>query len=77
MYRLFDNLFYYYQQTGQSVVSSATIQICFSESDKQNCSITSINTSLMRGIDDTISLPTVDLKNGLTDGVIKLTSSDS
>ena len=78
LYRLhFDNLFNYSQQKGQSVVSSDPVQVCFSESDKQNCSISSIDITLMLGNDVNVSLATVGIKNGLTEGVIKLRSSDS
>ena len=78
LYRLFfDNLFHYPQQTGQSVVSSDPIQVCFCESDKQNCSISSIDITLMRGIDVNVSLATVGIKDGLTEGVVKLRSSSN
>ena len=74
---LFKKLFQYPQQTGLSVVSSDPIQVCFCESDKPNCSITNINITVIPGIDVNISLATVGLNDGLTQGVIKLTSSDS
>ena len=74
---LFKNLFQYPQQTGLSVVSSDPIQVCFCESDKPNCSITNINITVIPGIDVNISLATVGLNDGLTQGVIKLTSSDN
>ena len=73
----FDDLFYYHQQTGLSVVSSDPIQVCFCVSDKPNCSISNMNITAMPGIDVNISLATVGSKDGLTKGVIKLTSSDS
>ena len=73
----FDHIFHYPQQTGLSVVSSDPIQVCFCESDRQNCSIASINIMVMPGINVNISLATVGLRNGLTEGVIKLTISDS
>ena len=73
----FDRIFYYHQQTGLSAVSSAPIQVCFCESDRQNCSIARINIMVMPGIGSNISLATVGLRNGLTKGVIKLTISDS
>ena len=72
----FDNLFNYPEQTGLSVVSSDPVKVCFCESDKQNCSISSINITLMRGINVNVSLATVGIKDGLTEGVIKLRSSD-
>ena len=77
LYRLFfDNLFNYPEQTGLSVVSSDPVKVCFCESDKQNCSISSSNITLMRGIEVNVSLATVGIKDGLTEGVIKLRSSD-
>ena len=73
----FKNLFHYSQQTGLSVVSSDPIKMCFCQSDKQNCSIKNINITAIPGIDINISLATVGAKDGLTEGVIKLTSLDS
>ena len=74
----FDNLFKYSQDTGSSsVVSSDPIQVCFCEPNGVNCSITNINISAMPGINVNVSLATVGSKEGLTKGVIKLTSSDS
>ena len=73
----FDRIFHYPQQTGLSAVSSYPIQVCFCESDRQNCSIASINVMAMPGIDVNISLATVGLRNGLTEGMIKLTVSDN
>ena len=51
--------------------------MCFCELNKQNCSINNINITAIPGIDINISLATVVAKNGLTEGVIKLTSSDT
>ena len=73
----FKNLFDYLQQTGLSVVSSDPVKVCFCQSDKQNCSIRNVNITAIPGIDINISLATVGSKDGLTEGVIKLTSSDS
>ena len=73
----FDDLFHYHQQRGPSVVSSDPIQVCFCASDKPNCSIPNMNITAMPGIDVNIPLATVGSKDGLTKGVIKLTSSDS
>ena len=73
----FDQQFHYPQQTGLSVVSSNPIQVCFCESNRQNCSITNFNITAILGIDVNISLATVGNKEGLTKGVIKLTTSDS
>ena len=73
----FDRIFQYPQQTGLSVVSSDPIKACFCELDRQNCSIASINIMVMPGINVNISLATVGLRNGLTEGVIKLTTSDN
>ena len=73
----FDHQFHYPQQTGLSVVSSGPIKVCFCESNIQNCSITSINITAIPGINVNISLATVGNKDGLTKGVIKLTTSDS
>ena len=73
----FKTLLHYPQQTGLSIVSSDPIKVCFCELNKQNCSINNINITAMPGIDINISLATVGAKNGLTEGVIKLTSSDS
>ena len=73
----FDCTFDYPQQTGLSAVSSDPIQVCFCESDKQNCSITNINITSIPGIDVTISLATVGIKDGLTKGMIKLTTDNS
>ena len=73
----FKNLFHYAQQTGLSVVSSDPIKVCFCQSDKQNCSIRNINITAIPGIDINISLATAGSKDGLTEGVIKLTSLDS
>ena len=73
----FDILFHYPTQTGLSAVSSDPIQVCFCESDRQNCSVSSINIMAMPGIDVNISLATVGIKDGLTDGVMKLVTSES
>ena len=73
----FENLFHYPEQTGQSVVSSDPLKVCFCQSDKQNCSIRNINITAIPGIDINISLATVGSKDGLTEGMIKLTSSNS
>ena len=73
----FDYQFHYPQQTGLSVVSSGPIKACFCESNKQNCSITHINVTAIPGINVNISLATVGNKDGLTKGVIKLTTTDS
>ena len=71
----FHHLFNYTQQTGLSVVSSDSIQVCFCESERQNCSIKSIKIIAIPGIGKNISLATVGSKQGLTQGVIKLTDS--
>ena len=73
----FDHQFHYHQQRGLSVVSSDPIQVCFCESNRQNCSITNVNITAIPGINVNISLATVGNKDGLTKGVIKLTTSDS
>ena len=73
----FDHQFHYPQQTGLSVVSSDPIQACFCESNRQNCSIRNITITAIPGINVNISLATVGNKDGLTKGVIKLTTSDS
>ena len=73
----FDHQFHYPQQTGLSVVSSDPIQVCFCESKIQNCYIRNINITAIPGINVNISLATVGNKDGLTKGVIKLTTSDS
>ena len=58
-------------------MSSDPIKVCFCELNKQNCSINNINITAIPGIDINISLATVSAKNGLTEGMIKLISSDS
>ena len=73
----FGQNFHYPQQTGLSVVSSDPIQVCFCESNKQNCSIRNFNITAIPGINVNIPLATVGNKDGLTKGVIKLTTSDS
>ena len=73
----FDDLFHYHQQRGLSVVSSDSIQVCFCVADKPNCTTPNKNVTAMPGIDVNISLATVGSKDGLTKGVIKLTSSDN
>ena len=73
----FVHLFNYTQQTGLSVVSSDPIQVCFCQLNKPNCSITNINIFASPGIDINVSLATAGLKDGLTQGVIKLNSSDN
>ena len=73
----FDHLFYYPEQTGLSAVSSDPVQVCFCQSNQQNCSIGSISTFAIPGIDVSVSLATVGLKNGLTKGMIKFLLSDS
>ena len=73
----FDHLFHYPQQTGLSVVSSDPIQICFCEANRQNCSITNVSVLIIPGFYGNISLATVGILDGLTEGVIKLTSSDN
>ena len=70
-------LFHYPQQTGLSIVSLDPIKVCFCGLNKQNCSINNINVTAIPRIDINISLATVGAKNGLTEGVIKLISSDS
>ena len=73
----FDCVFDYHQQIGLSSVSSDPIQVCFCESNRQNCSITNINITSIPGIDVNISLATVGIKDGLTKGVVKLTTDNS
>ena len=73
----FDHQFHYPQQTGLSVVSSNPIQVCFCESNIQNCAITIFNITAILGINVNISLATVGNKDGLTKGVIKLITSDN
>ena len=73
----FDCVFDYRQQIGLSPVSSDPIQVCFCESNRQNCSITNISITSIPGIDVNISLATVGIKDGLTKGVIKLTTDNS
>ena len=71
------DVFHYNEQRGLSVVSSDPIQVCFCGSDKPNCSIPNRKVTAMPGIDVTIPLATVGFKEGLTKGVIKVTSSDT
>ena len=73
----FDHLFHYPQQTGLSVVSSNPIQVCFCEGNRQNCSITNVSMLITPGFDVNVSLATVGILDGLTQGVIKLNSSDN
>ena len=73
----FDQLFHYPQQTGLSVVSSDPIQVCFCEGNRQDCSITNVSILITPGFDINVSLATVGILNGLTQGVIKLNSSDN
>ena len=73
----FDHLFYYPEQTGLSKVSSDPVQVCFCQSNQQDCSITNISIFAIPGIDVNVSLATVGLKNGLTKGMIKFILSDS
>ena len=73
----FDCVFDYRQQIGLSPVSSDPIQVCFCKSNRQNCSITNINITSIPGIDVNISLATVGIKDGLTKGVVKLTTDNS
>ena len=73
----FDHLFQYPQQTGLSVVSSDPIKVCFCETNRQICSITNISIFSSPGIDINVSLATVGILDGLTQGVIKLKSSDN
>ena len=73
----FDHQFHYPQQIGLSVVSSNPIQVCFCESNIQNCAITIFNITAILGINVNISLATVGNKDGLTKGVIKLITSDN
>ena len=49
----------------------------FCETSRQNCSITNISIYTSPGIDINISLATVGTLDGLTQGVIKLSSSDN
>ena len=74
--RDFKSLFHYSQQKGNSIVSSDPIQVCFCEYNTQNCSITNITMTAIPGIDVSVSLAIAGLKDGLTEGVVKLTSSD-
>ena len=62
----FDHQFHSPKQTGLSVVSSDPIQVCFCESNRQNCFITNIKITAMLGIGVNISLSTLGLKDGLT-----------
>ena len=71
------DLFNYPQQRGLSVVSSDPLQVCFCVSGKPNCSVSNKKVTAMPGIDVNISLAAVGSKDGLTEGVIKLTSSNS
>ena len=73
----FDHLFHYPQQTGLSVVSSDPIQVCFCESNMPNCSITNVSILITPGFDINVSLATVGILDGLTQGVLKLNSSDN
>ena len=73
----FDHLFHYPQQTGLSVVSSDPIQVCFCESNRPNCFIKIISLFATPGYDVNVSLATVGILDGLTQGVIKLKSSDN
>ena len=73
----FDKLFHYPQQRGLSVVSSDPIKVCFCVSNKPNSSIPNKKVTVMPGIDVNIPLAIVGSKDGLTKGLIKLTSSDS
>ena len=73
----FDHLFHYPQQTGLSVVSSDPIQVCICEANRQNCSITNVSILIRPGFDINVSLATVGNLDGLTQGVIKLNSSDN
>ena len=73
----FKHLFDYTQQIGLSVVSSDPIQVCFCQLNRPNCSITNISIFAMPGIEVNVLIATVGLQNGTTEGVIKLTSSDS
>ena len=73
----FDHQFHYPQQTGLSKVSSNPIQVCFCESNIQNCSIANFNITAIPGINVNISLATVGNKDGLTKGMIKLTTFDN
>ena len=73
----FNHLFYYPQQTGLSAVSSDPNRVCFCQLNRPNCSITNIIKFAKPGHDVNISLATVGLQNGTTEGVIKLTSDSS
>ena len=73
----FDHLFQYPQQTGLSVVSSDPIQVCFCELNRPNCSNTNVSISVTPGFDVNVSLATVGILNSLTEGVIRLSSSDN
>ena len=73
----FNDLFHYPQQGGLSAVSSDPIEVCFCVSDKPDCSIPNMNITAMPGIGVNIPLATVGSLNGLTKGVIKLSSPDS
>ena len=73
----FDHLFHYPQQTGLSVASSDPIQVCFCEINRQNCSITNFSIFTTPGININVSIATVGILDGLTQGVIKLNLSDN
>ena len=73
----FHHLFRYPNQTGLSVVSSDPIQVCFCESSRQNCSISNMSIFVTPGIDIDVSLSTVGILDGLTQGAIKLNSSNN
>ena len=74
----FDHLFHYPQQTGLSVVTSDPIQVCFCESNRQNCSITNVSIfTTSRIININVSLATVGILDGLTQGMIKLSTTDN
>ena len=73
----FNNLFHYPNQTGLSAVSSDPLQVCFCKSEIPNCSVTNISKTVIPGVDVSVSLATVGLKDGLTEGAINLSSADS
>ena len=53
----FDQLFSYYpQQTGLSLVSSDPIQVCFCESNRQDCSVKSIKITAMPSMIERIQI---------------------
>ena len=72
---VFNNTFYFTNQTGFSVVSSNAFQVCFCEGNTTDCKTTSVYYNAIPGEFLVLRLATVGDLEGLSPGVIKIKQS--